>query len=768
MENKMKFCTYCGQQMSAEEEFCPKCGQAVSVPKVYATNSNNNQQASNQAYATNAPREPEQVYTTNAPVAPEAAEFVSTPSATVSEIPSAVPTAKKPETAKSKKKIGLLIGIIAAAVVIIGAACAFILPNIFGGDGETYVTPDGKKLILDDGTYIMEMYPDAECSEDDLADMAEIIEARVKILGEDFEISSDEEKIVLEINKSMLGSTLEERSHNIKLLESNGTQAMMMGGTYTSFELISRDDIKSVELKQVDKDDFVKKNKDKFSEGNIEAFKSIPAGNINVIYVTVTAECGAKIEEESKDAYEYENTLVCATDCVKSSDYELVSQNKFADIIPVKGKEGKEFYIVSPQAQSKANAELILSILENKGFERGLEVNLIAEPEWETESTSMGKNQEASIDGDAVTYEWTPSDYTLSYMSAEEYEEYLDKVKARIDALNTPYAIGYKGVDMSTIVLKISPEKMSADFGRMIFGTSDVQLFTQFKDMDAYVREMEVLDDHNGAPALQVTFSESKAELFEGYSMTRSDALDLAIDRMGSEEEEKEVVDDGEAKPVYLVINDVNVASADLSNMTDDSVLIFENFLFTGDDKLTSDDTDVLNFIATASDDYVYIALDSDADMDIQINHYDGDKLIDDEIEWGYDAKNDYDNEMIKKVADMGYEMSFSPSRRNTPVIEIDVAVDENLPANFCEAVKKVYQECNFADGAYAGVIFKVKDETKKHPGDRCRIVFSKDSYDKVKLTYLKYVEGPRFSEYSYDFYKVMDEDEFFVENARY
>lgn len=796
MENATKVCPYCGQVLGAEETFCTKCGQMYNTSnnantqqqayttnnqqqQVYTTNNqqqqayttSNQQQQQQQVYTTN---NQQQVYTTNNGenvseqvynTAPAPEYYVSTDSEPVAETVS--PEPKK--TREKKKKTGLIVGIIVAVIVIAAAVvCAIKFgPALFNKNNEQagteVVTADGKKVQLDDDTYLLEMYPEIKSNKKELKEMASVIEKRVKVLGDDYEISSDSEKISLKINQSMLGKTPAERAHTLKLIESNGKQAIMQSGIYTSTWPFDKDGIKSLKIETVDKDEFVKENKDYFSEVNIEAFKNIPAGDINIIRVKAGSELIEAIEDANDIVFDDE-TLVIATDIVDDNVSDMLSEQKVLDIIPIDEDDYKEFYVVSPQAQSKKNAELVVHLLENGGFDKSLQTQLIAEPEWETESTAMGKNQEKSIDGDAVTFEYTPSAYTLSYMEGDEYDEYIQIIKERLDALDTPYAIGYNGIEQRTIVVKISPEKMSSDFGRLIFGTNEGTIYTQFKSLSASINEMEVIEDHNGAPALKVKFYDSKAELYATYSLSREESYDVTF----GDEEPTEIVDDGTAKPVYLVINDVNVASADLSEMSDDNTLIFSNFLFAGDEKITKDDIDVLNMFKVAKETYTYIATSSDEDFNIEIKHYDGKKEVTDEIKWGYDAKNEFDNEMIKKVEKLGHNMTFSPGKRNTAVIEINVKINDGLAKNFCEEVKTVYNECGFGDGAYAGVIFKVKNEGKKSTADRCRLVFSKDSYDKVELTYMDYISGPTFSEYWSDFYDILEEDEFFVSTARY
>lgn len=140
----MKICNSCGAQLDDNMKFCNKCGTPVDMPQ-------NNTFVDMADEATvgvgvDAPQvEIPQVETSQVTTEQPPVEF-----AAVSFEPQPETLEQKP---KKKKKIGLIIGIIAAVLVVVGAVVAGFLTDWFGLAKKDEEAPKTKPLVASEGVF---------------------------------------------------------------------------------------------------------------------------------------------------------------------------------------------------------------------------------------------------------------------------------------------------------------------------------------------------------------------------------------------------------------------------------------------------------------------------------------------------------------------------------------------------------------------------------------------------------------------------------------
>lgn len=154
------FCTNCGKQIADDAQFCPECGAAVipaaqipeTEPETPPQDAPVAQEPSEAPEIPETPVTPEVPETPEAPEAPEAAQPMELPvfepyqpeqaAEGAEPTPEATPEDDVPPVPPKKSRAGLVIGIIAAVVILGGILLAGLLTNWFGlaaGPGDKIV-----------------------------------------------------------------------------------------------------------------------------------------------------------------------------------------------------------------------------------------------------------------------------------------------------------------------------------------------------------------------------------------------------------------------------------------------------------------------------------------------------------------------------------------------------------------------------------------------------------------------------------------------------
>ncbi|MBQ4630202.1 MAG: hypothetical protein IJB70_04365 [Clostridia bacterium] len=749
----MQTCKTCGSQIGDNMEFCPTCG--TKVEQNVQNGSSNYQQ--NQAPVNDQQGQTSANYQQNQD-APSYQQNQDLPSyqqvpAATPEVGSTVPVSTPGPVKPKGGKKGLIIAIIAVVLVALLAFAGYWFFFRDGGDEvkETSASnsalnseSSGEKIVIDEKTFAgvevserasVELYPDRSVSADDLKKFAGIIEERVKLLGDTYQIQSDSEKITLVIEKSLLGSTSTERAAVVDMLVSRGNVGIG-NDTYKSYDCDLNDfsDMKITELNRVD---LISKYSANMSEDRYKQFETMSAETVYALEVTLSSD--AKDDAESIAEYNSEPKFCFFHDYTKEEyDSEKI---KFLASAFVKAKDDySKFYFVSPAASYAKSADLMKLMFEQETLDFGLTVFITDEPNWDkADDVNRGKNQVDSMGDGAIIAQYSPDKFTRSYNSEVEFAEYESAVKKRLDVLGIDYMFGTTGFDDKTYCVKLMPGDISPDFFRLIMKERTFDVRSTFDDLYGFYNPEVVEKD--GKLALRVEASYDASELLEEYNISNN--------------------------TVYLVVNDVTIACADVTQIQPGEYygyLDFETFLCFDDSIATENERNILDLICAISEES-YVNMDGTFDF-VNYDSDGEDKSLDD-YTWKYSAITAEDESVINTISSMGYDVEKKIDVRNMLVITIDVPVDENLVTDFADAVKEIYSACYFDSGAYNEIHFVIKDEKSESPANDFRLEFKKDTYD-GKMEVYDYVSGPKFNDYWSEMYDLTESDDFFVAKSPY
>lgn len=638
------------------------------------------------------------------------------------------PVSPEGKVKKPKKKKLLIWSIIILLVAALGVTAYFVVPMMFGEKAPDEITLADLKP---EEITTLEFYPTSDCSKSDLEKVVKVMTARLEILGKAYEISCDDEKINLRIGKFMLGETAIERASTLELIQSRGNFGI---GSYYGYVYTDAEDstIKEVEIVTLKKATFVSDYKSNFDEDFYNIIDGIDAEDIYVVSAKLTSSAEDEVEEWA----EYDDDQMYAIHDVETYSNEgVVLGGAFA----VESEDYAKSYIVSKGCSYAKNADLIKHIVENDGFDIGFVSKIVDEPTWETDKSKFGKKQVTSMSGETIIVEATPDDYTVSYTTELEYETQKNIIKSRLDVLGVDYMFGTKGFDDKIFCIRIAPKNISPDLIRMIFNGRDIEVRSTFDYVSAFSTYGFELDE-TGNYGLIVEAYNTADELRADYNIPN----DI----------------------VYLVVNDVTVAQANINDIVAvdeyNNVLKFEYFTCFDNNVATSSDKKILEMIcAISEDDFVSYTCEYEVRL---FNGDNEDKEFDlaSDITWKHSSVSEADLAMFNTITSMGYNVIKKIDTLNMIEITIDVPVDANLVSNFAEKAKEIYNNCYFDGGAYRKIIFVIKDEKKNSPANEFRIVAEKnDYYGKMLVSYE--VGGPDFSDYWLESYEYEENDEFFV-----
>jgi len=300
--------------------------------------------------------------------------------------------------------------------------------------------------------------------------------------------------------------------------------------------------------------------------------------------------------------------------------------------------------------------------------------------------------------------------------------------------LGIDYMFGTSGFDDKTYCVKLNPEDFAPDFFRLIFGTDGVETYSAFDYLGSFYSPELVNED--GKYAIRMRTYYSHEEFSAQYNIPDN--------------------------TIYLVVNDVTIASADVTSIKEEDgkyYLDFENFLCFGGAEVTKEEENILNLICDIpNNEYIYF----DGTFRFRTNG-NTDRL--DSFNWKYNPLTAADDVVFNTVSSLGHKVEKMVDARNMLVITLDIEVSDSLAEEFLNAAKEVYLACNFDTGAYNEIHIVVKDETIDSPADKFRLEITKDTFEGEMEIYDR-VSGPKFSSYWSDVYSIMEEDSFYSERS--
>lgn len=626
-----------------------------------------------------------------------------------------------------------------------------------------------------DKTAGIELYPDAVVTSEQLKNIKKEVESRAKVIDKGARVKINDEKLLLHIDEAAMGENPIVRKQNLNWIQTKGDIHIYSTVSCSessfgkeAFEEIAIENISVSELEKY-KNYFYEKNYNDLTTNITDTVSVIKVkldDGARVYFNDMTETVDAKLEGEIYTTA-YDNTPLQLVTDIKEFDGSTV----VGTVVPVQDNDG-DFYIVSRASFNTQTVELINKVLNEKSkLDTGLTSKVMYKPKWEENTSNFGKNQVANLDGKNIIIKFTPDDYNVDNYSKNDIDKYVDLIKKRLDTLGSPYAIGFKGIDYKTILIKIPSSKLIADSCKMLMDGSGVAVHTQYKRLDTGIKAITV----NNKDSITVAMNGDKNTIISEYNKTdaqlmdeRLTGFDALLDDIDDDNTDEQtaaqstgaIEKQNQSGVLYLLVNDTTIAQADLQDMNDDGTIEFKKFLCFEYDNASEEEAYIFDLISQIySEDSTQTILKGVID----VLYYDGDTELENEkIDWLYDSMNDYDRQILRTIEKLGYKAEKSLTSRSTLLISLDIEKNDDMPKKFTDAVKEVYSACDFDSGSYSWIFFKIKTEYDNHPDDRCRIVFNKGNYGNLGMTLNLLVDGPTFEKYSPDFEKIMKSDEFF------
>lgn len=571
-----------------------------------------------------------------------------------------------------------------------------------------------------------ELNPDRNISEEQLNAFYTAVAERLLVLGEHFEITNDGKRITVTVEKAMLGNTKEERNATVELIKSHGNIAFS-NNNFSLNSTPTRKNIESVSVVTLNKAETMDTFCLEFKESIYDQINSLNTDVIFGLEIILDADGADKISDLTKNQKK-QPKLVSYHDYIKENGRE---EKFFGSVLMNDDAESFSVYVISTNAYRKENAELMKLILEQDEFDFGFAIRYLDEPEWETEGKNMGNNQVSSIDGFTVIAEFSLSELSRAYNSEIECQEYEILIKERMDVLGIDYMFGKLNNDDRTYCIKVRTEDFTPDFFRMIFYKKEVTVVSAFDSIYGFHSPETVNID--GSEAIKMKCYYSREEVIADNEITEN--------------------------TVYLVVNDVTIASADISTMSnDDKSLCFSNFIHSSNSKPSENILNLLCHISKSP------SMSIDGELGFRIYDSKGveQRVSVSEIKWKYAPLTENDKNILNIVSKHNAIAQKNFDKRDSLDIFLDIPVNDSLAGDFLDKVKTIYTTCEFDNGVYNEICFIIVNEQRNGPANEYRICFCKDMYDgKMKVT--QSIEGPDYKKYLSTSQALMENDSFFI-----
>ncbi len=663
------------------------------------------------------------------------------------------PVAEEKVVKKSKKPIIITIIAIILVAALAVAGCLLVPKFLSANDksaNESTETKEGKAEDEDEGKEeeveaskdvlkdkkdgelsTIALYPDREVKKDDLKKFSKMIDERAKVLGEDYEVKLEDDRIILIIDKNLLGSTAAERTATVELLLSRGNVSISENG-YVGYIGPEKGEIAEITVKEFGRTDLLSEYRVNMMDERYEQLELIKEDTIYGVEVEFDGAGEKKMKEVVEGSYSSNLKLTAVHDFLDEGGF---SEAKFFGGVFMEDEEDfSKIIMINPGASYKKNAEVMEKILEQGTMSFGLVMEIQDEPLWDDNKNKFGENQVDSLK-DGVTILCTPTKYSRQYLSEVDFAEYEKTVKERIDVLGIDYMFGTTGFDDKTYCIKVKSEDFAPDFTRLIFNTNGVRVVSAFDTLNSFYYEEIVEEDGKYVVRMQSYYT--KDEILSNNTISED--------------------------TLYLVVNDVTIASANINNIKEidgKKYLDFDNFLCFNKAEATEDEKPVLDLIPVIFNNY---GGGFEGTYSFRSDKKDVTSIG--ELDWKYSSLTAVDEKTFEIVEDMCYEADKMVDSRNMLVITLDIPVDDDLPKKFTDKAKEIYNAIDLDSGAYVEVHFVIKDETKESPADQFRLEVTKDTYE-GKMIIRDVVSGPKFSDYWSDMYEITEEDSFFAERS--
>lgn len=349
----------------------------------------------------------------------------------------------------------------------------------------------------------------------------------------------------------------------------------------------------------------------------------------------------------------------------------------------IRGEEENTFCLVDNNQFDNIN-ELVLYNYQNDPFAMSFTFQIQMPAAWEDpeEAAQPGANQ-------CGVLELQEPYITLQYATDGEFTEgeFSDAVKtmkARLDALDTPYALGYTmgtgdGYDLS---VRLSPERLGEELIYALPRSVYLSVQGAFDELlSSYAIEGICLTGQgDGSYTLEVTPTEQT---------NRAQLAETAGRIAGS--------GDG---TVYLCMGDMRLAQAEMSTAFDGETIRFENLSYLGKDSLGEEErflADFLNQLAQSPE------LTSGGQYySLQFSYFDGCDVEDVGVLYTVEEQAETYGAIVEEIwpnaqwAMLKGDLTAGMSLR----VYLDLELDQQFPERANQLIQRLYEACDMTSGA--------------------------------------------------------------------
>lgn len=349
----------------------------------------------------------------------------------------------------------------------------------------------------------------------------------------------------------------------------------------------------------------------------------------------------------------------------------------------IRGEEEDTFCLVDNNQFDNIN-QLVLYNYQNDPFAMAFSFQIQMPAVWEdpAEAAQPGANQRGVL-------ELQEPYVTLQYAADGEFTEgeFADAVKTlkdRLDALDTPYALGYTqgagaGYDLS---VRLGPERLGEELIYALPKTVHMSVQGAFDELlTSYsIGGIELVRQEDGSCAVEVTPTEQ-------------------TDREKLAETAQNVADSGDGM-VYLCMGEMRLAQAEMSAAFDGETIRFDNLSYWGRDSLTEEDRFLADFLGALSRS---AQLSSGGQYyNLQYSYFDGCDVEDVGVLYTVEEQAETYGAIVEEVwpgaqwAMLKGDLTTGMSLR----VYLDLELDQQFPQRANQLIQRLYQACDMTSGA--------------------------------------------------------------------
>ena len=394
-------------------------------------------------------------------------------------------------------------------------------------------------------------------------------------------------------------------------------------------------------------------------------------------------------------------------------------------LIPAQDDTG--YYFINNSQQENFGA-LVRYNYENEPFSKSFSFRVCYPVEWEKveEVSVKGQNQcdVEQLEGNLVTLQYSSSEY--GEVTAGEFQDTIQGLKMRLDALGTPYAFGYTKKGEHEISVKLSSEKIGEDMVALLgMSGKPVEMSSPYFYLHPSFGTVECVRDEDGYYSLEYQLTSDLSETVAELEAEGCTDVYLQYDTLEN-----------------IILSKESISTV-FENMAEGKIA-FHNLTGWGLEQIDEEHKYLFDFIAAC---YNGISLPE--------AYYKKSIWFEGAQEFGIQAV--YLQEQVQEVE--GCLKAICPTaavRYNLYDINIDLnlGMSEDLPQKAVDMVQEIYQKCGFADGEFDVTINFINEKKRE-----LTFIFRSDRLEHT-MGYQGYYIGQEVANCAVEFARLVEEEQ--------